>query len=80
MIAPDGKKSKLAVEDLKKLIDRLPEVPAEEKELMERMDAMRKQTQGKKNTQTDTAAFNAGRRAALGTSQKGDLGQPSQDK
>lgn len=80
MIAPDGKKSKLAVEDLKKLIDRLPEIPAGEKKLQEQMDAMRKQTRGEKNTRTDTAAFNAGRRAALGISQEGDIGQPSQGK
>lgn len=80
MIAPDGKKSKLTVEDLKKLIDRLPEIPAAERENQEKMDAIMKQIMKKKNAQSDTAAFNAGRRAALGIQQEGDMGQSSEEK
>ena len=73
MIAPNGKRSKLAVEDLKTLIDRLPEIPANEKKFMDEMDAaIKKSREMKKNGQTDTALFNAGRKAVQKAEQEGN--------
>ncbi len=76
MIAPNGKRSKLAVEDLKTLIDRLPEIPANEKKFMDEMDAaIKKSREMKKNGQTDTALFNAGRKAVQKAEQEGEAKQ-----
>lgn len=38
MIAPDGKRSKLAVDELKSVIDQLPETPELEKKLQKQME------------------------------------------
>lgn len=43
MIAPDGKKSQLSVADLRALIDKLPEVPEEEKVLQQKFIELSKQ-------------------------------------
>ena len=89
MIAPNGKRSKLAVEDLKPrlkqntfstaqslpdgAISRLPEIPANEKKFMDEMDAaIKKSREMKKNGQTDTALFNAGRKAVQKAEQEGN--------
>ena len=50
MLAPDGKKSKLAVADLRALISQLPEMPAEERERREKMQAQMKKAMEKEKT------------------------------
>lgn len=45
MIAPDGKKSKISAEDLKSIIDQLPEVPEAEKKLQKQIEDSFKQKQ-----------------------------------
>lgn len=47
MIAPDGKKSKLSVKDLKALIDQLPEEPESEKKLQQQIGGVIKKDQDK---------------------------------
>lgn len=51
MLAPDGKKSKLSVLDLRYLINRLPEIPEEEKKRRADLAAKMKRTQ-EKNVQS----------------------------
>lgn len=69
MLAPDGKKSTLSVEELKSIIDRLPEVPEDEKKLQKQIEEtfkQRKKAQDPKLAPIDrnSESFKAGMRAA----------------
>lgn len=69
LIAPDGKKSKLSVDELKFIIDRLPEMPADEKKFQEQMEKNFKQRKKAMNPKLEpldenSEAFKAGMRAA----------------
>lgn len=69
MIAPDGKRSKLAVDELKSVIDQLPETPELEKKLQKQMEdnfKQRKQAANPKLEPLDenSEAFKAGMKAA----------------
>lgn len=69
LIAPDGKRSKLSVDELKSIIDRLPETPEAEKKLQEQMEKNFKQRKKAMNPKQEpidenSEAFKAGMRAA----------------
>ena len=66
MLAPDGKKSKLSLIDLRSLINSLPEPPEIEKQHYEQMRAARKKQEQKDMASKDSSEyyFNAGRKAA----------------
>lgn len=65
MLAPDGKKSKLSLIDLRSLINSLPEPPEIEKQHYEQMRAAQKRQRQKEMASKDSANdFNAGRKAA----------------
>lgn len=50
MLAPDGKKTKLAVADLRALVSQLPEMPAEERARREKMQAQMKKVMEREKT------------------------------
>lgn len=68
MIAPDGKKSKLSVDDLKLLIDKLPEIPPAEQERIRQMQEMEKTRKDNnkpmEKLDENSEAFKAGMKAA----------------
>ena len=66
MLAPDGKKSKLSLIDLRSLINSLPEPPEIEKQHYEQMRAAMKKREQKEMASKDSSDhyFNAGRKAA----------------
>lgn len=72
MLAPDGKKSKLSVIDLRSLINRIPEMTEEEKARQEKgMAAMRKYEEEQRKKQEETKKKNIDTR----TSDSGDIEQ-----
>lgn len=66
MLAPDGKKSKISLIDLRSLINSLPEPPEIEKQHYEQMRAAMKKREQKEMASKDSSDhyFNAGKKAA----------------